>query len=159
MSVRTGIGWDSHLLVEGRPLIIGLVQIPGERGPSGHSDGDVLAHALTDALLGAAALGDIGAHFPDTDPRWKGAASRVFLEGAVKLLKEHGYRPLSVDAVVILERPRLGPHIPAMRQALAGALGLSLAGVSVKAKTAEGLGPVGEGRAIECHAVATVAAG
>lgn len=154
--MRVGIGYDSHRLVEGKKLLIGLVEIPFEKGLSGHSDGDILAHALTDALLGAAGLGDIGRHFPDTDPRWKGADSRVFLEHAVVLLAEQGYRPSSVDAVVILERPKLAPHIASICAALAAVLRLPVSCVSVKAKTAEGLGEVGQGHAAECHAVAVL---
>jgi 2-C-methyl-D-erythritol 2,4-cyclodiphosphate synthase len=153
---RIGIGYDSHRLVEGRPLIIGLVRVPFEYGPEGHSDGDVVAHALTDALLGAAALGDIGRHFPNNDPRWKGTDSRVFLQHTISLLHEAGYRPVNVDAVVVLEKPKLAPHIEAMRVAVASVLGLPVGAVSVKAKTAEGLGAVGEGRAIEAHAVAAI---
>ena len=154
--VRVGIGYDSHRLVARKPLRIGLVTIPFAKGLSGHSDGDILAHALTDALLGAAGLGDIGRHFPDTDPRWKNADSRVFLDHAVLLLAELGYRPSSVDAVVILERPKLTPHIESMCTALAGVLRISTGCISVKAKTAEGLGDVGKGRAAECHAVAVI---
>ena len=153
---RVGIGYDSHRLVEGRPLVIGLVTIPFDRGCSGHSDGDVLAHALTDALLGAAGLGDIGRHFPDTDPAFKGANSRIFLEGAVALLAEKGWRPSSVDAVVILERPKIAPHAEAMRAALASALGLPPDCVNLKAKTAEGLGEIGQGLAAAAHAVAVI---
>ena len=153
---RIGIGYDSHRLVEGRPLIIGLVRVPFERGPEGHSDGDVVAHALTDALLGAAALGDIGRHFPNNDPRWKDADSRVFLQHTIALLREARYRPVNVDVVVVLEKPKLSPHIEAMREAVAAVLGLPITAVSVKAKTAEGLGAVGEGRAIEAHAVAGI---
>lgn len=153
---RVGIGYDSHRLVAGRPLIVALTRVPFDRGPEGHSDGDVVAHALTDALLGAAALGDIGRHFPNNDPRWKDADSRVFLQHTIQLLAEAGYRPVNVDAVVILERPKLLPHIELMRTALAAVLGLRLNAVGLKAKTAEGMGPVGEGLAIECHAVATI---
>ncbi len=154
--VRIGIGYDSHRLVAGRPLVIGLVRVPFEMGPEGHSDGDVVAHALTDALLGAAALGDIGGHFPNNEARWKDADSRVFLQHTISLLREAGYRPVNVDAVVVLEKPKLASHIGAMRAALAGVLGLPVSAVSVKAKTAEGLGAVGEGRAIEAHAVAAI---
>jgi len=154
--IRVGIGYDSHRLVAGKPLCIGLVTIPFDKGFSGHSDGDILAHALTDALLGAAGLGDIGRHFPDHDPRWKDADSRLFLEHAVLLLAELGYHPSSVDAVVILERPKLAPHIEYIRAALAGVLHLPTDCVSVKAKTAEGLGEVGQGLAAECHAVAVI---
>src|SRR5258708_22231799 len=112
---RVGIGYDSHRLVEGRPLIIALTEVLFDRGPEGHSDGDVVAHSLTDALLGAAALGDIGRHFPNNDPRWKDADSRVFLAHTIKLLAAAGYRPANVDAVVVLEKPKLSPHIDAMR--------------------------------------------
>lgn len=154
--IRVGIGYDSHRLVERRPLIIGLVSIPFDRGLSGHSDGDVLAHALTDALLGAAGLGDIGRHFPDTDPAFKGADSRIFLERAVILLAEKGWRPSSVDAVVILERPKIAPHAAAMREALAAVLGLPIDCVNLKAKTAEGLGEIGQGLAAAAHAVAVI---
>jgi 2-C-methyl-D-erythritol 2,4-cyclodiphosphate synthase len=154
--LRIGIGYDSHRLVAGRLLMIGLVHVPFESGPDGHSDGDVVAHALTDALLGAAALGDIGRHFPNNDPRWKDADSRVFLQHTISLLHDAGYRPVNVDAVVILEKPKLSPHIDTMRAALADVLGLPIGAVSVKAKTAEGLGAVGEGRAIEAHAVASI---
>src|SRR5580658_7949613 len=153
---RIGIGYDSHRLVEGRPLIIGLLNVPFDRGPEGHSDGDVVAHALTDALLGAAALGDIGRHFPNNDPRWKDADSRVFLQHTIALLRDAGYRAVNVDVVVVLEKPKLSPHIEAMRDALAAVLGLPIGAVSVKAKTAEGLGAVGEGRAIEAHAIAGI---
>jgi 2-C-methyl-D-erythritol 2,4-cyclodiphosphate synthase len=153
---RIGIGYDSHRLVEGRPLIIGLVRVPFELGPEGHSDGDVVAHALTDALLGAAALGDIGRHFSNNDQRWKDADSRVFLQHTISLLRDAGYRPVNVDVVVVLEEPKLSPHIEAMREALAAVLELPVCAVSVKAKTAEGLGAVGEGRAIEAHAIAGI---
>ena len=156
MSSRVGIGYDIHRLVEGRPLILGLVRIPFERGLAGHSDGDVLAHALTDALLGAAGLGDIGRHFPDTDPAYRGADSRIFLERAVALLKESGYRPTSVDAVVVLEKPKLVPYAGQMRAALAAVLKLPVENVNLKAKTAEGLGDIGQGLAAEAHAVAVV---
>src|ERR1035441_2489718 len=121
--VRIGIGYDSHRLVAGRPLIVGLVRVPFEFGPQGHSDGDVVAHALTDALLGAAALGDIGRHFPNNDPRWKDADSRVFLQHTMELLRDAGYRPVNVDVVVVLEKHKLAPHIEAMRAALADVLG------------------------------------
>ncbi len=154
---RTGTGWDTHRLVPGRPLILGGVTIPSDLGLAGHSDADVLAHAITDALLGAASLGDIGMHFPDTDPRWKGAGSLVFLRHARDLLEAAGYRIVNVDSTVILERPKLKDHRQAMRESLAAALALDVDRVSVKFKTAEGMGPVGEGRAAEAHAVATVA--
>src|SRR5204862_2652670 len=121
-SPRTGIGYDLHRLEEGRPLIIGGMELPFDKGPVGHSDGDVLAHALCDALLGAAGLGDIGTHFPDTDPKWKGANSMLFLEHAKKLLDEKHFAIEHVDAVVITEKPKLGPHFPRMRETLARAL-------------------------------------
>ncbi len=156
MNIRVGIGYDSHRLVEGRRLILGLVEIPFERGLAGHSDGDVLAHAITDALLGAAGLGDMGRHFPDTDPAYNGVSSRLFLERAVALLRERGYRPSSVDAVVVLERPKLAPYADQIRASLAAALGLSPEAVNLKAKTAEGLGEIGQGLAAAAHAVAVV---
>ena len=156
MNLRVGIGYDSHRLVEGRPLILGLVEIPFERGLAGHSDGDVLAHALADALLGAAGLGDLGRHFPDTDPAYRGVSSRRFLERALALLREHGYRPTSVDAVVVLERPKLAPYADQMRAALAAALDLAPENVNLKAKTAEGLGEIGQGLAAAAHAVAVI---
>lgn len=153
---RSGIGYDLHRLAEGRPLIIGGVTVPFEKGPVGHSDGDVLAHAICDALLGAAGAGDIGTHFPDTDPKWKGAASLKFLEHARTLLESRGLRITHIDAVVICERPKLGPHFPAMREALARALGVSTDRVHLKAKTNEGVDAVGRGEAIAAHAIATL---
>lgn len=155
---RTGIGYDSHRLVEGRPLILGGQTIPHTHGLAGHSDADAVAHALTDAILGAAAAGDIGTHFPDTDPRWKGADSLGLLRAACAVVAERGLRVSQVDVTVILERPRLGPHIPAMRAALAAALGLTVDDVSVKAKTNEGMGFVGRGEGIATMAVATLEA-
>lgn len=154
--VRVGIGYDSHRLVEGRRLILGLVEIPFERGLAGHSDGDVLSHAIADALLGAAGLGDLGRHFPDTDPAFRGASSTLFLSHIIRLLGEKGYRPSSVDAVVILERPQLAPHCEAIRAALAAALQLAPEAVNIKAKTAEGLGEIGRGEAAAAHAVAVI---
>lgn len=156
MNVRVGIGYDSHRLVEGRRLILGLVEIPFERGLAGHSDGDVLAHALADALLGAAGLGDLGQHFPDTDPAYKNASSRLFLEHAVKILRQHGYRPASVDAVVVLERPKLAAYADQMRAALSAVLNLPPDHVNLKAKTAEGMGEIGQGLAAAAHAVAVI---
>jgi 2-C-methyl-D-erythritol 2,4-cyclodiphosphate synthase len=153
---RSGIGWDVHRLVPGRPLILGGVRVPCEQGLDGHSDADVLAHAVTDALLGAAALGDIGQHFPDSDPRWAGADSLQFVRRARELLSEAGYSVVNVDSTVILERPKLKDYRSAIREKLAEALGLEASRVSVKFKTAEKLGPAGEGRAAEAHAVATV---
>lgn len=155
---RTGIGWDVHRLVAGRPLILGGVRIPSEAGLDGHSDADVLAHAITDALLGAAALGDIGQHFPDTDPRWTGADSLLFLKHARDLAVSAGFALVNVDSTVILERPKLKDYRAAIRDRLAEALALDSSRVSVKFKTAEKLGPVGEGRSAEAQAVVTVRA-
>lgn len=153
---RVGIGYDLHRLVEGRPLILGGVAIPFERGPQGHSDGDAVAHALTDAVLGAVAAGDIGRHFPDTDPRWKGVDSIFMLQAAVELARDKGFAIESADVVVILERPKLLPHLPAMTERLAGALGIEAARVSVKGKTNEGVDAIGRGEAIAVHAVAVL---
>jgi 2-C-methyl-D-erythritol 2,4-cyclodiphosphate synthase len=154
--IRTGLGWDAHRLAAGRPLILGGVTVPFELGLEGHSDSDVLAHAITDAVLGAAALGDIGMHFPDADPRWKGCDSLVFLRRATELAKQRGFRIMNVDSTVILERPKLSAFRDAIRGKLAEALGLELDRVSVKFKTAENLGPVGEGRSAEAQAVVTL---
>ena len=159
MSVATGIGWDSHRLVEGRPLVLGGVTIPFERGLAGHSDADVLVHAVIDALLGAAALGDIGEYFPDTDERWAGADSIALLRRVVGLVAERGLAVTHVDATVVIERPRLGPHRDAIREALAGALGVGPDRVNVKASTGEGLGFVGRGEGVAALAVATLARG
>src|SRR5215813_2605522 len=153
---RTGQGWDVHRIEAGRPLILGGVAIPSEFGLEGHSDADVLAHAITDALLGAAALGDIGMHFPDSDPRWKDSGSLLFLRHARDLAAQAGYRILNVDSTVILERPKLKDYRLAIRESLAQALELSVEQVSVKFKTAEGVGPVGEGRAAEAQAIVTL---
>jgi 2-C-methyl-D-erythritol 2,4-cyclodiphosphate synthase len=158
MSTRCGIGYDLHRLVEGRKLIIGGIEVPFEKGPAGHSDGDVVAHAVCDALLGAAGLGDIGKHFPDTDPKWKGANSLLFLEHARKLLDENKFAIEHIDVVVILERPKLGPHFPKMREALAKSLKVTAEKVHLKAKTNEGVDAVGRGEAIACHVVATLSA-
>ena len=157
MSGRVGIGYDLHRLETGRKLIIGGVELPFDKGPAGHSDGDVLAHAMCDALLGAAGLGDIGTHFPDTDPKWKGANSLSFLENARELLAERRLAIEHVDAVVILEKPKLGPHFPRMREALAKSLGVAPETIHLKAKTNEGVDAVGRGEAIACHVVATLA--
>ena len=154
--IRTGLGWDVHRTAPGRPLILGGVAIPSEFGLDGHSDADVLAHAITDAILGAAALGDIGMHFPDSDVRWKGCDSLVFLRHAHDLARQRGYRIVNVDATVILERPKLKDYRQAIRQRLAAELGLEIDRVSVKFKTAEGVGPVGEGRSAESQAVVTL---
>jgi 2-C-methyl-D-erythritol 2,4-cyclodiphosphate synthase len=156
MSVRCGIGYDLHRLEPGRKLIVGGIELPFDKGPVGHSDGDVLAHALCDALFGAAGLGDIGTHFPDTDPKWKGANSLIFLEHAKKLLAERGFAIEHVDAVVITERPKLGPHFPKMREALARALDVAVEKIHLKAKTNEGVDAVGRGEAIAAHVVATL---
>jgi len=154
--IRTGLGWDVHRIAPGRPLILGGVTVPGEFGLEGHSDADVLAHAITDAILGAAALGDIGMHFPDTDPRWQGCDSLVFLRHAKELVESTGYRLVNIDANVILERPKLNDYRPAIRERLAAALGVELDRVSVKFRTAEKLGPVGEGRSAEAQAIVTL---
>ncbi len=153
---RTGIGWDSHRLAAGRAMILGGVTVASEVGLEGHSDADVLAHAITDALLGAAALGDIGLHFPDSDPRWKGVDSLTFLQHALALVAEKGFRVENVDSTVLLERPKLRDYRQAIRDKLAATLGLEPGRVSVKFKTAEKLGPVGEGRSAEAHAVVTL---
>ena len=153
---RAGIGYDLHRLAEGRKLILGGVEVPFEKGPVGHSDGDVLSHTICDALLGAAGLGDIGTHFPDTDPKWKGASSLLFLEHVRKLLAERSLRIDHIDAVVITEKPKLGPHFPAMCQALAKALGIEPARINLKAKTHEGIGEIGRSEAIAAQAIATL---
>ena len=153
---RAGIGYDLHRLTAGRKLVLGGIEVPFDRGPAGHSDGDALAHAICDALLGAAALGDIGTHFPDTDPQWKDAPSLRFLERVRALLSECGLRIAHIDAIVIAERPKLGPHFPAMRAALAGALGIEPQRINLKAKTNEGVDAVGRGEAIAAQAIATL---
>jgi 2-C-methyl-D-erythritol 2,4-cyclodiphosphate synthase len=156
VSVRCGIGYDLHRLEVGRKLVVGGLEVPFDKGPVGHSDGDVLAHALCDALLGAAGLGDIGMHFPDTDPKWKGANSLQFLEHVARLLDDKEFSIEHVDAVVILERPKLGPHFPKMREALAKALGVAAECIHLKAKTNEGVDAVGHGEAIAAYVVATL---
>jgi 2-C-methyl-D-erythritol 2,4-cyclodiphosphate synthase len=152
-ALRIGEGWDTHALVAGRPLVLGGVTIPHSHGLLGHSDADALLHAITDALLGAAGLGDIGRHFPDTDPAYRGADSIVLLRAAAGRVHDAGWRVVNIDATVVAQAPRLAPHIPAMRERIAAALGLAAEDVNVKAKTAERMGPVGEGRAIEARAV------
>ena len=152
-SMRIGEGWDIHALVPGRKLVIGGVDIPFERGLLGHSDADVLLHAITDALLGAAGLGDIGRHFPDTDDRFRGADSMVLLVEAARRVREQGWQIGNVDSTVIAQAPKLAPHIDAMRSCIAMAMQLVPGQVNVKAKTAERLGPVGEGAAIEARAI------
>ena len=156
---RIGIGYDSHRLVEGRPLILGGEVVPHSAGLKGHSDGDALCHAITDAILGAAALGDIGRHFPDSDPQYKGANSLALLVRAVGLIHEAGYLVENVDAVVIAEWPKLAPHVDRIRARLAGALGVEAGAVSVKGKTNEGMGELGQGEGIAVHAVALLRRG
>ncbi|HSV69297.1 MAG TPA: 2-C-methyl-D-erythritol 2,4-cyclodiphosphate synthase [Methylibium sp.] len=153
LNFRIGEGWDTHALVTGRKLILGGVEIPHSHGLLGHSDADALLHALTDAVLGAAGLGDIGRHFPDTDPRYAGADSRVLLAEAVQRVRDAGWAVGNVDATIVAQAPKMAPHIPKMVECIAGCLGVAPAQVNVKAKTAEKMGPVGEGRAIEARAV------
>ena len=157
--IRTGIGFDSHRLVEGRKLVLGGVEIPHERGLLGHSDADVLSHALCDALLGAVADGDIGQHFPDKDPQWKDADSMMLLARVVERLGRSGWRIVNTDVTVITEAPKLLPHIPAMRMRLAEVMGIEQTRVSVKAKTNEGMDAVGRREGISALAVATVTQG
>jgi 2-C-methyl-D-erythritol 2,4-cyclodiphosphate synthase len=151
--MRIGEGWDTHALVEGRPLILGGVEIPHTHGLLGHSDADALCHAVTDALFGAAALGDIGHHFPDTDERFRGADSLALLAEAARRVRAAGWHIGNVDATIIAQAPKMAPHILAMRQRISASLLVSIEQVSVKAKTAEKMGPVGEHRAIEARAV------
>jgi 2-C-methyl-D-erythritol 2,4-cyclodiphosphate synthase len=152
--LRIGLGWDNHRIATGRPLILGGVQVPCEFGLDGHSDADALSHAITDALLGALALGDIGMHFPDSDPRWKNCDSLVFLRHAAGLVREAGYRIGNIDATVVLERPKLKDYRNAIRENLARTLDLPADFVSLKFKTSEKVGPVGEGRSAEAQAIA-----
>lgn len=154
--MRAGIGYDVHAFAEGRPLILGGVTIPAVRGLAGHSDADAVIHAIVDALLGAAALGDIGQHFPSSDPRWAGAPSTHFLVHAHDLVQAQGLRIVNLDATIIAERPKMAPYIPAMRAHLSTTLGLNLAQVSVKATTTDGLGFTGRGEGIACLAIAVV---
>ena len=154
--IRIGQGWDVHRIVAGRPMILGGVAIPSEFGLEGHSDADILSHAITDALLGALALGDIGMHFPDTDPRWKNGDSLMFLRHARELVAAQGYQIANLDSTVILERPKLKDHRSAIRGKLAETLGVPLDRVSVKFKTAERLGPVGQGLSAEAQAVVLI---
>jgi len=153
LDLRVGEGWDTHRLVAGRPLVLGGVTVPHAFGLLGHSDADALAHAITDALLGAAGLGDIGRHFPDTDPAFAGADSMLLLAQAALRVRTAGWEIANVDSTIIAQAPKMAPHIPAMRQRLSQVLGLASDAVNVKAKTAEGLGAVGEGLAIETRAV------
>jgi 2-C-methyl-D-erythritol 2,4-cyclodiphosphate synthase len=150
---RAGIGYDLHRLAEGRKLILGGIEVPFHKGPVGHSDGDALSHAICDALLGAAGLGDIGTHFPDSDPKWKGVSSLKFLERVRELLAEKQLRISHVDAVVISEKPKLGPHFPAMREALATSLGIAASAINLKAKTNEGVDAIGHGEALAAQAI------
>ena len=154
--MRAGIGYDIHRFEEGRPLMIGGLELPGETGLAGHSDADVLLHAITDALLGACGLGDIGQHFPPEEPQWAGASSLALLARALALVSEAGFAVKSVDSTVIAERPRLAPHLPAMRKRIAEALGIEAERVNVKATTNEGIGAIGRGEGIAAMAVAVV---
>ena len=154
MNMRIGEGWDVHALVPGRALMLGGVNIPHSAGLLGHSDADVLLHAITDAVLGAAALGDIGRHFPDTDAQFRGADSRVLLAEAVRRVRERGWTLVNVDSTIVAQAPKLAAHMPAIVASVAQALGVAPDQVNVKAKTAEKLGPVGQGQCIEARAVA-----
>ncbi len=154
--LRIGEGYDVHTLVDGRPLRLACVEVPAGRGSLGHSDGDAAAHAVCDAILGAMALGDMGAHFPSSEQRWKDADSSVFLREVAAMLAGRGGRLVNLDLTVVLEEPRLSPHLQAMREALAAALGCDLGAVSVKAKSSDGVGPVGRGDAVEARAVVLV---
>jgi len=153
MQIRVGEGWDTHALVEGRSLILGGIRIEHTHGLLGHSDADALLHAITDAVLGAAGLGDIGRHFPDTDPQFKGADSVVLLVEAVARARAAGWQLGNIDCTIVAQAPKMAPHIPLMREKIAQAVGLTPDAVNVKAKTAEKMGPVGEGKAIEARAV------
>ena len=153
MQLRVGIGYDSHRLVEGRPLIIGGVLVPFEKGLFGHSDGDVLLHAIGDAICGAASLPDIGQLFPDTDPEWKNADSWCLLRGIADRATEQNWRVVNVDCVLIAQRPKISPHVPEMKARISSALGVGADVVNVKGKTAENLGALGEGLGMEAHAV------
>jgi len=155
--IRIGEGWDTHALVTGRPLILGGVTVPHTHGLLGHSDADALAHAITDALLGAAALGDIGKLFPDTAAQFKGADSMLLLAEAYRKVREQGWQIVNLDSTIVAQAPKMAPHIPAMRARLAEVLGLEPGQINVKAKTAEKMGPVGEGLAIEARAVCLLA--
>lgn len=154
--MRVGHGFDAHRLVEGRRLMLGGVEIPSHVGALGHSDADVVCHAISDALLGAAALGDLGGHFPDSDPQWKDANSLVLLEACIQKVREAGYSVNNVDATIVVDKPTLAPYIGAMRETLATRLGVALECVSVKAKTSEGMGYTGDGTGIAAYAVAMI---
>lgn len=159
MNFRIGFGYDVHQLKEGTPLFIGGLELPAEKGAVGHSDADVLLHAICDALLGAANLRDIGYHFSDTDPRWKGISSIVLLEKTARLLEGKGYRTGNVDCTLCLERPKINPHIPQMQEKIAAALGVSPADVSIKATTSEKRGFVGREEGVTAYAVALIVSG
>lgn len=159
MDIRIGFGYDTHRMVEGRKLILGGVEIPYEKGLLGHSDADALLHAICDALLGAANLRDIGYHFPDTDPRYKGMNSDVFVTGTLKLLRERGYEVGNVDCTIVAEAPKMNPHIPAMQEVIARLLEVDVDRVSLKATRNEGMGPIGRGEGIVVHAVALIRKG
>lgn len=156
MDFRIGFGFDTHRLVEGRPLVIGGLTIPHEKGLLGHSDADVLLHAICDALLGAANLRDIGYHFPDTDPEWKGADSRKFLRGTLRLLEEKGYRPGNIDCTIVAEAPKMNPHVPAMQAIIAEDLRIDPDRISIKATRNEKMDAVGKGEGIRVYAVALI---
>ncbi len=156
MSLRVGHGFDAHRLVEGRRFVLGGIVIPFERGPLGHSDADVLAHALADAILGACALGDLGQHFPDSDPAWKGADSMRLLEACLAMVRARGYEVGNVDVTVVVERPKLAPHLERIRERLASVMRIEVDAVSVKAKTSEGMGYTGDGTGIAAYAVAAL---
>lgn len=154
MNLRIGEGWDVHALVPGRKLILGGVEIPHDMGLLGHSDADVLMHAITDAVLGAAALGDIGRHFPDTDAQFKGANSSVLLAEAMRRVRSHGWELVNIDSTIVAQAPKLAPHMSKINDSVARALGVEPGQVNVKAKTAEKLGPVGQGQSMEARAIA-----
>ena len=156
MTIRVGHGFDAHRLVAGRPFVLGGITIPQETGPLGHSDADALAHAISDALLGACALGDLGGHFPDSDPQWKGADSMRLLAAVHELIARHGWSIGNIDATVVVQKPKLAPFIEDMRARLADVLEIDLAAISVKAKTSEGMGYTGDGSGIAAYAVALV---
>jgi 2-C-methyl-D-erythritol 2,4-cyclodiphosphate synthase len=156
--MRVGIGYDSHKFESGRPLILGGITIPFDKGLAGHSDADAICHAITDAMLGAAALGDIGTHFPPSDARWKNADSAELLRLANVLLDETGYRVVNLDVTVICERPKIGPHVPAIRERLAAVLGIAISNISIKGKTNEGMGWIGKGEGIATIATVMIAA-
>jgi 2-C-methyl-D-erythritol 2,4-cyclodiphosphate synthase len=156
VKIRIGHGFDAHRLVAGRPFVLGGITIPHPTGPLGHSDADVLAHALSDAILGACALGDLGEHFPDTDPAWKGADSMRLLEACIGMARERRFEISNVDVTVVVQLPKLSPHLPAIRERLATVLRIEIGDVSVKAKTSEGMGYTGDGTGIAAYAVAAL---